>query len=105
MWPAGPPGCGRSRRFARRLAEWACLAARAPGHGTLAPFWSWRDHPEDHSGKHRTTGLNIQVACGLDGRLAWVPDPAPGSAHDSEALRASGLLDIPDPPAHIADKA
>lgn len=38
--------------------------------GTLLPCWSWADHPENYSGKHHTTGLNIQVACTLGGRLA-----------------------------------
>ena len=27
--------------------------------------WSWKDHPELYSGKHKTTGLNVQVACTL----------------------------------------
>ncbi len=31
--------------------------------GTLLPCWSWADHRELWSGKHRTTGLNVQVAC------------------------------------------
>ena len=31
--------------------------------GTLLPCWSWRDHPKLYSGKHKTTGLNVQVAC------------------------------------------
>ena len=30
--------------------------------GTLAPCWSWREHPELYSGKHHTTGVNLQVA-------------------------------------------
>ena len=63
--------------------------------GTLAPCWSWRDHPELYSGKHHTTGVNLQVACTLSGHLAWVSDPLPGRAHDVTALRASGLLDLP----------
>lgn len=45
--------------------------------GTLLPCWSWSDHPENFSGKHHTTGLNVQVACTLNGRLAWVSDPIP----------------------------
>jgi hypothetical protein len=72
--------------------------------GTLAPTWSWADHPEDYSGKHKTTGANLQVAVGLGGRLRWVSDPVPGSTHDAAALRTSGLLDLPDPPEHIGDK-
>lgn len=80
--------------------------------GTLAPCWSWAGHRELYSGKHRTTGVNLQVACTLSGRLAWVSDPLPGSTHDITALRASGLLDVPDsdlppdtePPRHLGDK-
>jgi hypothetical protein len=72
--------------------------------GTLVPCWSWADHPELWSGKHRTTGLNIQVACTLTGQLVWVSDAVPGSTHDTKALRDSGLLDIPDGPRHIGDK-
>ena len=31
--------------------------------GTLLQCWSWKDHSELYSGKHKTTGLNVQVAC------------------------------------------
>jgi hypothetical protein len=72
--------------------------------GTLVPSWSWEKHPEDYSGKHHTTGRNLQVACTLAGNLAWISDPTPGSTHDAAALRASGLLDAPRPAEHIADK-
>lgn len=45
--------------------------------GTLLPCWSWHAHPELHSGKHKTTGMNVQVACDLYGTLRWVSrDPA-----------------------------
>ena len=71
--------------------------------GTLVPCWSWRDHPELWSGKHRTTGLNLQVACTLSGQLVWVSDPLPGSTHDAKALRESGFL-IADGPEHFGDK-
>lgn len=40
------------------------------GDGTLLPCWSWADHPELYSGKHKTTGMNAQVACTLSGELA-----------------------------------
>ncbi|WP_148043328.1 hypothetical protein [Flexivirga caeni] len=43
--------------------------------GSLLPCWSWRDHPELYSGKHKTTGYNVQVACDLHGRVLWVSDP------------------------------
>ena len=72
--------------------------------GTLLPCWSWEKNPELWSGKHLATGLNVQVACTLDGRLAWVSDPTPGRTHDSRALRESGVLDTEDGPAHLGDK-
>jgi hypothetical protein len=31
--------------------------------GTLLPCWSWAGHEELYSGKHKTTGMNVQVAC------------------------------------------
>ncbi|WP_341769479.1 transposase family protein, partial [Actinomyces bowdenii] len=80
--------------------------------GTLLECWSWADHPELYSGKHKTTGLNVQVACTQAGTLAWVSDPQEGRPHDTEALRRCGLLDAPatdladaaSPPEHIGDK-
>ena len=72
--------------------------------GTLLPCWSWADHPELWSGKHRTTGMNVQVACTLSGRLAWVSDPVPGRTHDARAIRESGILPDQDRPDHLGDK-
>jgi Helix-turn-helix of DDE superfamily endonuclease len=43
--------------------------------GTLLPCWSWASAPALYSGKHKTTGMNVQVACTLDGDLAWIPRP------------------------------
>ena len=43
--------------------------------GTLLPCWSWASHPELYSGKHKTIGMNVQVACTLAGCLAWISDP------------------------------
>ena len=60
--------------------------------GTLLPCWSWAGHPELYSGKHKTTGLNVQVASTLDGQLAWISDPIDGSRHDTHCLRESGVL-------------
>jgi hypothetical protein len=42
--------------------------------GSLLPCWSWAGHRELYSGKHKTTGLSVQVACRLDGALAWISD-------------------------------
>jgi hypothetical protein len=60
--------------------------------GTLLPCWSWAGHPELYSGKHKTTGLNVQVVSTLDGELVWISDPVNGSRHDTHCLRESGAL-------------
>jgi hypothetical protein len=72
--------------------------------GTLLPCWSWRDHPELYSGKHKTTGMNLQVVCDLYGRLARVSDPVEGSRHDTAALKISGVLSSLDPERWTGDK-
>jgi DDE superfamily endonuclease/Helix-turn-helix of DDE superfamily endonuclease len=72
--------------------------------GSLVPCWSWRNHPELYSGKHHTTGLNIQVACDLAGRVQWVSDPVDGCRHDSTALHESGFLDATTDTRHVGDK-
>lgn len=72
--------------------------------GTLLPCWSWADHPELWSGKHHTTGLNVQVACTLGGDLAWISDPAPGKTHDVKAIRDSGLISTDSHTEHLGDK-
>ena len=60
--------------------------------GTLLPCWSWAAHPELYSGKHKTTGMNVQVACTLTGDLAWISDPVDGRRHDTYCLNESGVL-------------
>ena len=72
--------------------------------GTLLPCWSWADHPELWSGKHKTTGMNVQVACTLSGTLAWISDPIAGSRHDIYCLKESGALATLDPANWIGDK-
>jgi DDE superfamily endonuclease len=72
--------------------------------GTLVPCWSWASHPELYSGKHKTTGMNLQVACTLSGRLAWISDAIDGSRHDSHCLNESGVILTFDPGSWIGDK-
>jgi hypothetical protein len=72
--------------------------------GTLLPCWSWASNPELYSGKHKTTGMNVQVACTLTGGLAWISDPIEGSRHDSHCLNDSGVLLTLDPGNWIGDK-
>jgi DDE superfamily endonuclease len=72
--------------------------------GTLLPCWSWHDQRQLYSGKHKTTGLNVQVVCDLRGRLAWISDPVDGCRHDSAALKMSGVLDTLEPANWMGDK-
>jgi hypothetical protein len=72
--------------------------------GSLLPCWSWRSHPQLYSGKHKTTGMNVQIACTQDGQLAWISDPVVGSRHDSYCLQESGVLLTLDPSKWIGDK-
>jgi len=84
--------------LARALARFVPVAEElVPGQqyivdGTLLPCWSWATHPRLYSGKHKTTGLNVQVVCTLDGQLSWISDPIDGSRHDTHCLRESGVL-------------
>ena len=80
-----------TRQFRRSTSRWRLLAPFVPTaedldpdtqyiyDGTLLPCWSWREHRELYSGKRKTTGKNVQVACNLYGELAWISDPAEGN--------------------------
>jgi len=72
--------------------------------GTLFPCWSWRTDRCLYSGKHKTTGMSVQVACTLDGALAWVSDPVTGNHHDSYAINDTGVLVSLNPGGWIGDK-
>jgi hypothetical protein len=72
--------------------------------GTLLPCWSWAEHKELYSGKHKTTGMNVQVACTVYGRLAWISDPVNGSRHDNHCQEESGVLLTMNPKNWIGDK-
>lgn len=63
--------------------------------GTLAPTWDWKAAKSMYSGKHQTTGFNLQIACTPAGDIAAIgPVPVPGSRHDAHAYHASGLADL-----------
>ncbi|MCP2274442.1 transposase family protein, partial [Actinokineospora diospyrosa] len=49
-------------------------------------------------------GVNVQVACTLDGRLVWVSTPFEGRHHDIHCLRKSGILQGRDTTSWLADK-
>src|ERR1700748_1389667 len=72
--------------------------------GTLLPCWSWAGHKELYSGKHKTTGMNVQVACTIYGKLAWISDPVNGSRHDTYCQEESDVMLTMDPKNWIADK-
>jgi hypothetical protein len=72
--------------------------------GTLLPCWSWAGHEELYSGKHKTTGMNVQLACTIYGKLAWISDPVNGSRHDNYCQEESGVLLTMDPKNWIGDK-
>lgn len=72
--------------------------------GTLLPCWSWAAHPGLYSGKHKTTGLTVQVLGTLDGELVWISDPVDGSRHDTYCLRESGALTLDAPANWTGDK-
>jgi DDE superfamily endonuclease len=72
--------------------------------GTLLPCWSWEGHQELYSGKHKTTGMNVQVACNSYGKLAWISDPVNGSRHDNYCQQESGVLAMMNPKNWIGDK-
>lgn len=72
--------------------------------GTLLPCWSWASRPELYSGKHKTTGMNVQFACTLTGSLAWISDPLDGCRHDTYCLSESGVFRTLDAGRWIGDK-
>jgi len=72
--------------------------------GTLLPCWSWAGHPELYSGKHKTTGMNVQVVGTLDGELVWISDAIDGARHDVHCLDASAVLDTLDSGNWTGDK-
>jgi hypothetical protein len=94
----------------RVLADYVPVAEDLDGtrqyivDGTLLPCWSWAERPDLYSGKHHTTGMNVQVACTLSGELAWISDPIPGSRHDTYCLNESGVLLTLDPGDWMGDK-
>ena len=72
--------------------------------GTLLPCWSWAGQARLYSGKHKTTGMNVQVVCTLDGELVWISDPTEGARHDVFCLDESGALQTLDPRDWTRDK-
>ena len=63
--------------------------------GTICPVWDWDAFPDLYSGKAKHTGMNVQIACNLNGDVAAIgPVPLHGARHDAHAFEASGLKAI-----------
>jgi hypothetical protein len=71
---------------------------------TLLPCWSWAWYPDLFSGKHETTGMNVQVACTLDGRLAWIWDLGPGPRRPPRLLLPERLRSPGHPGPRFVDR-
>src|SRR5262249_43330113 len=72
--------------------------------GTLLPCWSWASAPGLYPENPKTTGRNVQVACPLEGEIAWISDPVEGSRHDMHCIGESGVLSGVAPGRWIGDK-
>jgi hypothetical protein len=58
--------------------------------GTLLPCWSWASCPALYSGKHKTTGMNVHVACPLSGAWRGSPIRSPGTGTTRTASASPG---------------
>ena len=48
--------------------------------------------------------MNVQIACTIYGKLAWISDPVNGSRHDNHCQEESGVLLTMNPKNWIGDK-
>jgi hypothetical protein len=72
--------------------------------GTICPTRDWRHRDDLYSVKAGYAGMNVQIACSMDGDLAAIgPVPIPGARHDAHAYSASGLKDLMDGIHQLAD--
>lgn len=72
--------------------------------GTVCPTWDWKKPGGLFSKKAGYPGMNVQIACDLDGELAAIaPTPIPGARHDAYAYAASGLKELMDGIHQLAD--
>lgn len=63
--------------------------------GFLAPCWSWKtEFPALFSGKHKTTGFNVQLIADRDGNVVFISDPLPGRTHDMAAQANTPVAEI-----------
>ncbi|MGA5454007.1 transposase family protein [Streptomyces umbrinus] len=72
--------------------------------GTVCPTWDWNHHNDLYSVQAGYAGMNVQIACSMDGDLVAVgPVPIPGARHDAHTYAASGLKDLVDGIHQLAD--
>jgi hypothetical protein len=72
--------------------------------GTVCPTWDWKHRGDLYSVKAGHAGMNVQIACSMDGDLAAIgPVPVPGARHDAYAYAASGLKDLMNGIHQLAD--
>jgi DDE superfamily endonuclease len=72
--------------------------------GTVCPTWDGRQSDDLYSVKAGYAGMNVQIACSMDGDLAAIgPVPLPGARHDAYAYAASGLKDLMNGIHQLAD--
>ena len=62
--------------------------------GTDVPTGNRAGHRDNHSGKRRRAGLNVQVAADITGGLLGISVPLCGSMHDRKAFTESGWEDL-----------
>jgi hypothetical protein len=63
--------------------------------GTVTPTWDWKHVPDLFSAKAGYAGMNVQIACSTDGRIAAIgPWAVHGARHDAHAFEACGLKEI-----------
>ena len=60
--------------------------------GTLLPCWRWKAKKTLFSGKHRHSGVNVQVITDTHGRLQWISPILEGSIHDVKAFDTHKIL-------------
>jgi hypothetical protein len=65
--------------------------------GTLLPCWSWAARPDLYSGKHKTTGMKVLVACTRPGTLALGDKIDFALVHGRHLARTSRRQDFEGP--------
>ena len=72
--------------------------------GTLLPCRRWKAEKALFSGKHRHSGVNVQVITDTHGRLQWISPILEGSIHDVKAFDTHEILNHLNARNIIADK-